>query len=87
MTQIVQRELAGWPTVKIGVHAHNDTDMAVANSLAAVKGGATLIQGCINGYGERTGNANLVSHICVSPFLAEKLFRESVVIDNENAHV
>ena len=65
VTKIVKRELESWPTVKIGVHAHNDTDMAVANSLAAVKGGATLVQGCINGYGERTGNANLVNPITV----------------------
>lgn len=52
--------LQDWPHVRIGIHTHNDCDMAVANSLAAVRGGATLIQGCMNGYGERTGNANLV---------------------------
>lgn len=63
VTREVKRELEMWPHVRIGVHTHNDTDMAVANSLAAVKGGATLIQGCMNGYGERTGNANLVSII------------------------
>lgn len=63
VTQEVKKELEQWPFVRIGVHTHNDTDMAVANSLAAVKGGATLVQGCMNGYGERTGNANLVSII------------------------
>jgi len=43
----------------IGIHAHNDTGSAVANSLAAVHGGAVQVQGTINGYGERCGNANL----------------------------
>eukprot|EP00250_Pteridium_aquilinum_P007407 c17130_g1_i1 orf=781-2643(-) len=63
VTREVKKELELWPFVRIGVHTHNDTEMAVANSLAAVRGGATLVQGCINGYGERTGNANLVSVI------------------------
>lgn len=44
---------------QIGVHFHNDTGCAVANALTAVKTGATHVQGCINGYGERTGNADL----------------------------
>jgi len=43
----------------VGIHAHNDGGTAVANSLEAVCRGATQVQGCINGYGERTGNANL----------------------------
>src|SRR3954452_1826887 len=47
----------------IGIHAHNDSDVAVANSLTAVEHGATHVQGTINGYGERCGNANLVSII------------------------
>jgi 2-isopropylmalate synthase len=47
----------------LGIHAHNDTDVAVANSLAAVEAGCTHVQGTINGYGERCGNANLVSVI------------------------
>ena len=46
---------------RVGIHAHNDTGCAVANSLAAVAAGATHVQGCINGYGERTGNADLVT--------------------------
>ena len=45
----------------LGVHAHNDSGCAVANSLAAVEAGATHVQGTINGYGERTGNADLVT--------------------------
>jgi 2-isopropylmalate synthase len=47
----------------IGIHSHNDTDTAVASAIAAVEAGAFQIQGCINGYGERTGNANMVSMI------------------------
>ncbi len=47
--------------VRVGIHAHNDSGCAVANSLAAVDAGATHVQGCINGYGERTGNADLVT--------------------------
>ncbi|MGG2201217.1 MULTISPECIES: citramalate synthase [Paenibacillus] len=47
----------------VGIHAHNDCELGVANSLAAVMAGATQVQGTINGYGERCGNANLVSII------------------------
>ncbi|MFT4188432.1 MAG: citramalate synthase [Aeromicrobium sp.] len=49
---------------RLGVHAHNDTGCAVANSMAAVLAGATHLQGCVNGYGERTGNADLIT--CVA---------------------
>jgi 2-isopropylmalate synthase len=45
----------------LGMHAHNDSGCAVANSMAAVAAGATHVQGCVNGYGERTGNADLVA--------------------------
>jgi len=45
----------------IGMHAHNDSGCAVANTMAAVAAGATHVQGCINGYGERTGNADIVT--------------------------
>jgi 2-isopropylmalate synthase len=47
--------------VEIGIHTHNDAECAVANSLAAVEAGARLVQGTVNGYGERCGNANLAS--------------------------
>ena len=47
----------------IGIHTHNDTDTAVASAMEAYRAGAHQIQGCINGYGERTGNANLISII------------------------
>ncbi len=46
---------------RIGAHCHNDTGCAVANSVAAVRAGATHVQGTVNGYGERTGNADLVT--------------------------
>ncbi len=46
-------------TVPLGIHAHNDGGLAVANSLAAVQAGVSMVQGTINGYGERCGNANL----------------------------
>ncbi|MBI2171685.1 MAG: citramalate synthase [Chloroflexi bacterium] len=45
----------------LGIHTHNDCDVAVANSLAAVQAGAVQVQGTVNGYGERCGNANLLS--------------------------
>ena len=57
------------PGHHLGIHAHNDTEQAVANSLAAVRAGARQIQGTLNGLGERCGNANLVSII---PTLALK---------------
>jgi 2-isopropylmalate synthase len=59
----------------LGIHCHNDCELAVANSLAAVEAGVTQVQGTINGFGERCGNANLVSII---PTLVLKLGLESV---------
>lgn len=50
-------------TVPIGIHAHNDCELGVANSLAAIQAGARQVQGTINGFGERCGNANLCSII------------------------
>lgn len=50
-------------TAPLGIHAHNDSGLAVANSLAAVQNGSVHVQGTINGYGERSGNANLCSVI------------------------
>jgi 2-isopropylmalate synthase len=60
---------AGIPGDRLGIHAHNDTGQAVANSLAAVEAGVRQIQGTLNGIGERCGNANLVTLI---PTLALK---------------
>lgn len=51
------------PTLQFGIHAHNDSGTAVANSLTAVLEGVTMVQGTINGYGERCGNANLCTLI------------------------
>ena len=66
-----------------GIHCHNDCELAVANSLAGVEGGATQVQGTINGFGERCGNANLCSVVpnlqiklgyqCVTPSQLKKL--------------
>ncbi|MCX7912213.1 MAG: citramalate synthase [Dehalococcoidales bacterium] len=57
------RAVAEATNIPIGIHCHNDGGLAVANSLAAVKAGATHVQGTINGYGERCGNANLCTII------------------------
>jgi 2-isopropylmalate synthase len=62
-------------SVELGIHCHNDTDMAVANTIMAVKAGCSHVQGTINGYGERCGNANLCSII---PDLVLKMGREGV---------
>jgi 2-isopropylmalate synthase len=65
--------------VEVGIHTHNDSECAVANSLAAVAAGARLVQGCVNGYGERCGNANLAS---ILPALQLKMGFE-VVSDSQ----
>lgn len=57
-------------SVPLGIHVHNDGDMAVANSVAAVQAGCVQVQGTMNGYGERCGNANLMS---IMPALKYKL--------------
>jgi len=62
---VVARVKTLLPHQAIGIHAHNDCEMSVANSVAAVRAGATHVQGTINGIGERCGNANLVSIIPV----------------------
>ena len=61
--RIVGEVLAEIPGDHVGIHAHNDTEQAVANTFAAVRAGARQIQGTLNGLGERCGNANLVSII------------------------
>jgi len=57
----VVRDVLQKISVPLGIHAHNDSDLAVANTLAAVEEGVLHVQGTINGYGERCGNANLCS--------------------------
>lgn len=63
VSDIVRTMTKTVPGSHLGIHAHNDTEQAVANSLAAVEAGARQIQGTLNGIGERCGNANLVSLI------------------------
>ncbi len=63
ITTIVRELTTIIPGTHLGIHAHNDTEQAVANSLAAVEAGVRQIQGTLNGIGERCGNANLISII------------------------
>lgn len=63
LRKIVADVRSRFPEAELGIHAHNDTELAVANSIAAVEEGARQVQGTINGFGERCGNANLVSII------------------------
>ena len=65
--------------IKFGIHAHNDCGLAVANSITAVRAGAVMVQGTINGYGERCGNADLTSII---PILSLKMNRPCVPLEN-----
>jgi len=59
MTRIMVQQFGGKDGVTVGIHTHNDCGMAVANSMSSIHGGAGMVQGTINGIGERTGNANL----------------------------
>src|SRR5213078_392666 len=59
----ILREVTRHVKTPLGIHVHNDAECAVANSLAAVSEGVSQVQGTINGYGERCGNANLISII------------------------
>jgi len=78
VTDIVSRVLAV-TGVPVGIHSHNDGDLAVANSIASVMAGATHIQGTINGIGERCGNANLISII---PNVMLKLQRSFTFVEH-----
>ncbi|MCI0706227.1 MAG: citramalate synthase [Ignavibacteriae bacterium] len=79
----IVRDVKQQVNVPLGIHTHNDSEVAVANTLAAVKEGAVHVQGTINGYGERCGNANLcaiipnlqlkLGHSCVSEEKLKKL--------------
>ena len=71
------------PGEKLGIHTHNDTENAVANSLAAIRAGVRQVQGTINGLGERCGNANLVSllpSLLLKPGYADK-FETGIALD------
>ncbi len=61
LEQIVDYAQKQIPYAKLGIHCHNDSELGVANSLAALRSGAVHVQGTMNGYGERCGNANLCS--------------------------
>ena len=60
---LIFKEVKSSVSTKLGIHAHNDSELAVANSLRAVRAGAEQVQGTVNGIGERCGNANLISII------------------------
>lgn len=75
VADIVRDVVREFPGVTIAMHAHNDSGLAIANSVAAVQSGATQVQGTINGYGERCGNANICA---IMPILQLKLGYECV---------
>ena len=82
--RIVGEVAAKIPGDRLGIHCHNDTENAVANSLAAVRAGARQVQGTLNGLGERCGNANLVSII---PNLMLKMGFKTGVSDEQLAQL
>ena len=61
LAEIVRRVVQEFPKARVGIHAHNDSGYGAANSMAAVHEGAGMVQGTINGIGERVGNANLIT--------------------------
>jgi 2-isopropylmalate synthase len=61
--QHIQTLQSAHPSIRLGIHTHNDSGMAVANSVLAVQHGVEMVQGTVNGYGERCGNANLCTVI------------------------
>ncbi len=77
--RIVGEVQAAFPNIRLGIHAHNDGGLAVANSLAAVRAGAVHVQGTMNGYGERCGNADLCTII---PSLELKMARRALPENN-----
>jgi 2-isopropylmalate synthase len=81
---IVSEVVKAIPGSHVGIHAHNDTEQAVANSLAAVRAGARQIQGTLNGLGERCGNANLVSIIPTLKLKPEFCNRFEINVSDDN---
>lgn len=71
-------------SIPVGIHTHNDSELGVANTLLAVRAGATQVQGTINGYGERCGNANLCSII---PNLVLKMGKQCLRSKNDLANL
>lgn len=82
--QIVHDVTAHIPGSHLGIHCHNDTENAVANSLAAVRAGVRQVQGTINGIGERCGNANLIAII---PTLVLKMGFDTGVSEERLKHI
>lgn len=80
-TEVVGRVVREFGGEKVGVHCHNDSGLGVALSLAGIAAGATLVQGTMNGYGERTGNANLTT---ILPNLFLKMGRTARCSENLN---
>ncbi|MBD2187481.1 citramalate synthase [Pseudanabaena mucicola] len=80
ITELVDASLREWGSTspQIGIHTHNDAGLAVANAIASVQHGATMVQGTINGYGERCGNANLCTLI---PNLQLKMGYDCIAAD------
>jgi 2-isopropylmalate synthase len=78
VTEITKKVVSSF-NVQVGIHCHNDCEMAVANSIAAIQAGATQVQGTMNGIGERCGNANLCAII---PNLQLKLGIHCIPPDN-----
>lgn len=76
--QAIEKVNGTLPEARVGVHYHDDVGTAVASSLSAVEAGVTQVQGCINGYGERTGNANLSTLI---PDIEVKVGRKVIAGD------
>ncbi len=81
ISQITQEVQKRFPKAEIGIHPHNDMEMAVANAISAVQAGATQVQGSLNGVGERCGNTNLCS---VMPILQLKNADKYSCIPEEN---
>jgi 2-isopropylmalate synthase len=92
LSQVVHDVLQA-SSARLGIHCHNDTGCAVANSMAAVAAGVTHVQGTLNGYGERTGNADLVTIIANLELKKDKLvlpanaLRESFRISHAVAEI
>ena len=79
ISNIVEEVTKHIPGKNLGIHAHNDTENAVANSLVAIQAGVRQVQGTINGLGERCGNANLMS--LIPTFYLKKEFKEKFEIN------
>ena len=85
VSKIVNDVIEHIPGKNLGIHAHNDTENAVANSLAAVQAGARQVQGTINGLGERCGNANLMS--LIPTFYLKKDFSDKFEINIKKENI